>query len=156
MKPALVLALSLFAALAPSTRAQVTVDIHIFNFGFGTAGGVSENPTIQVGDTVHWIWDTTTSHSTTSAAGQAESWNSGVMSTPGATFDHTFENIGTFNYYCLIHGADIGGGQVSGMSGSITVVPEPGTWGAAVGFCLVAFAIFRARPGQGKAVRSTR
>ncbi len=41
----------------------------------------------------------------------------------GDTFSHTFTNVGVFNYYCDIHGFDLGNGQVSGMSGSVTVQP---------------------------------
>src|SRR5512133_2911684 len=95
---------SLFVLLATAalrttvTQAQITVDLHIYNDDFGSADHVHLNPTIHPGDTVHWIWDTGF-HSTTSAAGQAESWNSGDHS-PAFTFDHTFMTVGTFNYYC--------------------------------------------------------
>jgi hypothetical protein len=107
--------------------AQGTTTVHIFEFDFSVnpSGQPVVDPVINLGDTIHWVWDTGI-HSTTSAAGQAESWNSGVVG-PGSTFDHTFNNLGTFNYYCIPHGADLGGGMVSGMSGSITVVPEPST-----------------------------
>jgi hypothetical protein len=46
-------------------------------------------------------------------------------------FDHTFTNIGDFEYYCRIHGADNGNGTASGMKGIVHVqaaVPEPATW----------------------------
>ncbi len=97
------------------TRALLaTVTVHVVNFAF--------NPDpiqIHVGDTVHWVWDTD-NHSTTSVAGSAESWDSGVHNT-GFTFDHTFTHAGAFVYYCVIHGADNGNGTASGMSGKITV-----------------------------------
>jgi len=137
-------------ALAQNVEAQITVDVHIYNLDFGTAGHTHLNPTIEVGDTIHWIWDNI-DHSTTAAAGQAESWDSGVKNTIGATFDHTFTHIGTFNYYCTMHGLDDGNGQVSGMSGFITVVPEPQAWGAATGLLLLGLASYRyqrARRGQ--------
>jgi len=92
-----------------------TVSVHVLNFSF--------NPTpvtIHVGDTVHWVWDTN-NHSTTSVAGIAESWDSGVHNT-GFTFDHTFTHAGSFPYYCTIHGMDNGNGTASGMSGTITVM----------------------------------
>jgi plastocyanin len=150
MKPGLLFAcIGIVATLLRPVQAQVTVDVHIYDFDFGTAGHVASDPTINVGDTVHWIWDTTTPHSTTSAAGQAESWNSGIFSTPGTTFDHTFTQVGTFNYYCLVHGLDLGNGNVSLMSGSITVVPEPGAWSAAVGLLLAGFVLYRARTSKG-------
>src|SRR4029079_2710538 len=47
---------------------------------------------------------------------------------PPATFSVTFDSAGTFNYFCRIHGSDLGGGNVGGMSGHLTVVepvPEP-------------------------------
>jgi hypothetical protein len=76
--------------------------------------------TIHPGDTVHWVWDSGT-HSTTSVAHSAETWDSGVQSTPGSTFDHTFTHTGTFSYYCSIHGFDQGNGTAGGMSGTVTV-----------------------------------
>jgi plastocyanin len=132
-------------ALTQLAQAQVTVDIHVYDFDFGTADHVHENPTIHPGDTVEWIWDNGT-HSTTSAAGQTESWNSGLQST-GFTFDHTFTQTGTFNYYCMMHGSDLGGGNVGGMSGSIIVtpVPEPAQMGLAAGSVLVAYATWWGR-----------
>ena len=40
-----------------------------------------------------------------------------------ATFDQTFDQAGTFNYYCRIHGFDNHNGTAGGMSGTITVMP---------------------------------
>src|SRR5580693_1711154 len=78
-----------------------TVTVDVINYAF------NPNPvTIHVGDTVQWVW-LTDDHSTTSVAGSLESWNSGVQNT-GFTFDHTFEQAGTYVYYCVIHGADNG------------------------------------------------
>jgi plastocyanin len=133
----------MMVVLANSAQAQMTVDIHIYDFGFGTAAHTPSDPTIQVGDTVHWIWDAS-NHSTTSAAGQAESWNSGVLPV-SSTFDHTFTQLGTFNYYCSIHGFDLGNGNVGGMSGFITVVPEPEAWWAVTGLVLFGLIAVRLR-----------
>jgi uncharacterized protein YjdB len=98
-----------------------TVTVHIFNFDFSQnpKGQPIVDPTISVGDTIHWVWDEGF-HSTTSVAGIAETWNSGTHSSP-ATFDHTFTHVGTFAYYCTIHGTDNGDGTASNMSGTITV-----------------------------------
>jgi plastocyanin len=91
-----------------------TVTVDLVNFSF------SPNPvTIHVGDTVHWVWDSN-NHSTTSVAGSAEQWDSGVHNS-GFTFDHTFTQTGSFSYYCVIHGFDNGDGTAGGMSGTITV-----------------------------------
>jgi plastocyanin len=91
-----------------------TVTVHVADFQFST------NPTIHVGDTVEWVWDNGM-HSTTSVAGSAESWDSGVHMAP-FTFDHTFTHAGTFNYYCRVHGFDNHDGTAGGMSGSVTVL----------------------------------
>jgi plastocyanin len=97
-----------------------TVDVHLTNFAFTPAA-----TTIHVGDTIHWINDQG-DHSTTSVAGIAESWDSGLMNAPW-TFDHTFTHAGTFAYYCKLHGSDNGNGTASGMSGTITVMPAAAT-----------------------------
>jgi plastocyanin len=97
-----------------SLMAMAGVDI--VNFAF------TPNPvTIHVGDTVEWVWNSD-DHSTTSVAGSVESWDSGVQNT-GFMFEHTFTHVGTFVYYCKIHGVDNGNGTASGMSGSIIVLP---------------------------------
>lgn len=48
----------------------------------------------------------------------AEEFDSGTLSEQGATFEHTFETVGTFDYYCLPH-------KSLGMVDRI-VVGEPG------------------------------
>lgn len=45
------------------------------------------DPTILPGDSVRWVWDQGF-HNTTAAAGQLESWDSGVQS--GGTFARVF------------------------------------------------------------------
>lgn len=50
--------------------------------------------------------------------GSASTWDSGVLSTQGATWEHTFEATGTHDYYCIPH-------KSLGMVGRI-VVGEPG------------------------------
>jgi plastocyanin len=102
------------------TRALLaTVTVHVQNFDF------SPDPvTINVGDTVRWVWDTP-DHSTTSVKGSAVSWDSGVLNT-GATFDETFNQAGTFVYYCTIHGVDNGNGTAGGMASKVMVL-APGS-----------------------------
>jgi hypothetical protein len=60
-------------------------------------------------------------HTTTAAPGQLESWDSGVQSAVGFTFSHTFTQLGTFNYYCTVHGVSTGCRGVVAMSGHVTV-----------------------------------
>jgi plastocyanin len=112
----------------PANAANTTI-VHVFNFDFSTnpAGGPIVDPTIHLGDTIEWTWDAESGahpHSATSVAGLVESWDSGVH-TPAFTYNHTFTHLGTFNYYCTLHGFDNGNGTASGMSGFVTVVPEP-------------------------------
>jgi plastocyanin len=95
--------------------------VFVANTDFQNPIGTHVDPTINLGDTVTWVF-TNTFHSTTAAAGQLESWNSGVQFSVGATFSHTFTHVGTFNYYCSIHGSDAGCRGVNAMSGHVTVV----------------------------------
>jgi trimeric autotransporter adhesin len=95
-----------------------TVTVDVVNFAFSPKA-----VSINVGDTIHWVWDANF-HSTTSVSGIAEQWDSGVHDTP-FTFDHTFTTVGSFAYYCVIHGFDNGDGTAGGMSGTITVNGAP-------------------------------
>lgn len=65
----------------------------------------------------------TGSSSVTRIPPQAEGWDSGVLTQSGATFEHTFEVEGTYDYFCTPH-------KTLGMVGRI-VVGKPG--GPAVG-----------------------
>src|SRR4029077_3608394 len=60
--------------------------------------------TIHPGDQVKWTW-ASSGHSTTSGRPGMPNgmWDSGVRS-QGATFTHTFNSLGTFPYYCTLHG----------------------------------------------------
>src|SRR5690348_4948945 len=88
-----------FAALLATNASAATVTVHIFDFDFSTnpSGGAIVDPTINLGDTIHWLWDSGL-HSTTSVTGSLETWNSGDSGTVGHTFDHTFTHLGTFWY----------------------------------------------------------
>jgi plastocyanin len=108
----------LFCCLATAPAATNT--LQIFNFNFGAFPSTHIDPVINPGDTVTWMW-TNGNHSTTAAPGQLESWDSGVHG-PGFTFSHTFSQLGTFNYYCTVHGTSTGCRGVGAMSGHITVV----------------------------------
>jgi plastocyanin len=75
--------------------------------------------TVGPGDTVTWNW-LAPGHSTTSDATTGpEVWDSGVLSS--GSFSHTFTTLGTYRYYCVIHGAPGG----IGMSGQVIVAPPP-------------------------------
>ena len=114
------------AGLCSGASADI-FEVHIFDQDFSTnpEGGPIVDPVINLGDTVRWIWDDE-DHSTTSVSGIAEQWDSGMPHDIGFTFDHTFTNLGTFWYYCEMHGFDNGDGTADGMAGTVTVVPAPG------------------------------
>lgn len=111
--------------LAAPRATAATVTVHIVNFDFTSTGtgGPHFDPTINVGDTVQWVWDQS-HHSTQSVTGLTESWDSGVQNTP-FTFNHTFTHPGDFAYYCILHGSDNGNGTASGMSGIVHVQSSP-------------------------------
>ncbi len=103
--------------------ATVTVDV-----GGATNTFSPSAITIHQGDTVDWVWQGGF-HNVVSVAGIAEQWNSGAPTgAVGNTFEHTFTHVGTFAYYCAVHGADNGNGTAGGMSGTVTVLaatPSP-------------------------------
>jgi uncharacterized repeat protein (TIGR01451 family) len=112
-------------SLVVATAGASTNVLEVFNDDFGTTPSTHVDPTINIGDTVQWVWSSgSIPHSTTAAAGQLENWDSGIHTTP-FSFDHTFTHAGTFNYFCAVHGFDAGGGQVGGMSGHVIVTGPP-------------------------------
>ena len=107
---ALFLMWPLFATIAMAATNTVQVMSNFFT---------PDPTTITLGDTVHWVW-AAPFHSTTAAAGQLESWDSGVQNS--GSFDHTFNNLGTFGYICTVHGFNAGCGNGGAMSGKVIVV----------------------------------
>ena len=75
-------------------------------------GQGTNNTTISVGDTVHWVWKTNF-HSVSSDTG---AWTDSGVHNSGFTFDVTFNTPGTFGYYCSIHGS-----PGARMFGTVTV-----------------------------------
>jgi len=90
-----------------------TFEIHV-----GPQGSLSfspQNVTINVGDTVEWIWDCDTHSANSGTPGNPDGlFDSGVLNT-GATFSYTFLTAGTFPFFCTPHGL------CCGMVGSVTV-----------------------------------
>lgn len=83
---------------------------------------------VNKGGTVTWTLDSG-SHSTTAyhpdndqpqlIPDGAASWDSGILSEAGATFEQTFETEGVYHYYCTPH-------ETQGMLGSVIVgKPDP-------------------------------
>jgi len=69
--------------------------------------------TIPVGTTVTWVYDANLPHTATS---DTDVFNSGTLG-DGDTFSYTFDEAGSFPYFCKFHGG-VGG---SGMSGIVNV-----------------------------------
>ena len=73
--------------------------------------------TVEPGDTVTWRWDVTRTHTVTSGTppNRTGIFDSDFKSS--GNFSHTFDEEGTFKYYCRVHGG-------SGMTGTITVTAD--------------------------------
>ena len=97
-----------------------TVQVQVFDSEF------SPDPTINIGDTVRWVWSSFMSHNVRAVNGAPEVFDSGHHFGDEHTFEYTFTKAGVTNYYCDLHGFDAGNGTAGGMAGRITVVPEPG------------------------------
>ena len=116
------------ALLTPTVALAASIEAFVFDYDYSINREFEPivDVVINVGDTVNWNWIKGL-HSVTSVAGQAEQFDSGLTGLEGFRFAHTFQNSGTFWYYCLLHGQDNGNGTASGMSGTVTVlVPSPG------------------------------
>jgi plastocyanin len=77
---------------ATSTSSGNTVTLANFAFSPATLN-------IQVGTTVSWTNNDSTTHTVTSDSGIFDSGNLA----PNATFSYTFNTAGTFAYHCAIH-----------------------------------------------------
>jgi plastocyanin len=116
---ALVAIIALAAAGSAHAGEPITVEVHhsSFNVASMIPGEGTPHGTVELGDIVRWVW-MSDFHSVTS---DTSVFDSGIESMP-FQFEHTFSELGTFPYHCILHGGP--GGQ--GMSGTITVVPAPG------------------------------
>ena len=72
---------------------------------------------IDAGDTVTWTNDGAAQHSATASDG---SFDTGIFG-PGGSRSVTFDNSGTFNYFCTVHG--------TAQSGTVTVASASGGGG---------------------------
>jgi plastocyanin len=135
----------LLAALLLGFATQAAVfDVYVYDNDFSVnQGPPAVDPTINVGDTIQWNWQAEFLHNVQSVNGSAEIFDSGTPVASRAPFEHTFTQVGTHWYYCVIHGSDNNNGTASGMAGTITVVPEPEVWGSAVAILLLGGVIAR-------------
>lgn len=117
MRRQLALALAGMSLLLLS-RPALAAD-HFVTVGISTFS--PQNLVIHTGDTVHWtVVDEFGVHTVTSGNGCTSNgtFNSGALG-DGGTFQFTFTNLGSFNYFCTFH-------CLSGMTGNITVDPPVG------------------------------
>jgi len=67
---------------------------------------------IQVGDTVSWTNNDNTIHTVIegnpATGGEVEGGFASEILGPGVTFEHTFNQTGTFEYYCNLHPSMVG------------------------------------------------
>ena len=76
---------------------------------------IPSSVTINVGDTVSWSNDDTAAHTVTSghpAAGPDGNFDSSLL-TVGKAFDVTFDNSGSYDYFCMVHPWMVGEVQVN-------------------------------------------
>ena len=101
------LSLVVLLVFAPSAWAQEGVTVRMEDNFFDPA-----NITVEPGTTVMWVQSGDNSHTTTSYDGL---WDSGMIEggTDG-TFSFTFEEPGTYDYFCIPH-------EDLGMVGTVTV-----------------------------------
>jgi plastocyanin len=92
---------------APSVGAQEEVTVRMEDNFFAPA-----NITVEPGTTVTWVQSGNNPHTTTSYDGL---WDSGMLpGGSGQTFSFTFEEPGTYDYFCIPH-------EDLGMVGTVTV-----------------------------------
>ncbi len=125
-RPARIAVAALALAVLPLSGAAadtITVEVHHSSFMVASPvpGEGSPHATINLGDTVRWVW-MAGFHSVTS---DDNIFDSGIHETP-FTYEYTFNDPGLFPYYCAVHG---GSGGI-GMAGTVTVVPAPAGLGA--------------------------
>jgi len=109
--------LTFTATAIPTTPEGPTVQVIS-----SSSGGVNRfspaDITVTVGGTVTWNWsDEIVKHNIVPDDGVTPA-ASGDLTVGPHTYQYTFTQVGTFNYYCQAHGAPGG----TGMSGTVTVV----------------------------------
>src|SRR5262249_35071912 len=128
------------AAAVPSFAAT-TWTVHVGRGGtkFVDDASGTATTTIQIGDTVTWVWEGDMSHSVTSGScahggggggggyvygggddcSDANAWTSSGLHGAGYSFSYVFTQAGTFAYYCAMH--------QSAMTGKVVVQPQAQT-----------------------------
>jgi len=111
----------LFSLSLSSVSWAATRTVNVGQGGTNFVDQASGNSTtvINVGDTVQWNWvsgtHSTTSGTCSSGCSPDGTWDSTILSAPSGTFSFTFNNVGSFPYYCRVH--------LSSMTGKVIVNP---------------------------------
>ncbi|MBA4180694.1 MAG: hypothetical protein C0506_08920 [Anaerolinea sp.] len=119
--------------VAAPPAAAITVAVGDFWFGNSGSVGATFVVNINGGDTVQWVWQTTRAHTVTetdsafSPNGGTNVGDSGSIAGPYGPI--TFNNAGTFYYFCILHPDDMRGQvNVTGSSGGGgSTGPAPGS-----------------------------
>ena len=96
-------------ASVPAAHAETTVSLPAGTSVPGCeetdACYIPSSVSIGVGETVTWSNDDTAAHTVTSgtASGGPEGVFDSSLFAAGTTFSHTFEEEGTFDYFCMVH-----------------------------------------------------
>lgn len=103
-----------------SASNNISITIQPNSTGLGAAAFGTNPLSVGAGTMVTWINNDTTNHSIASTAGV---FGSGPLA-PGQSFSQTFTQIGTFDYFCGIHGATSETGRILVTAGAS---PAPNT-----------------------------
>lgn len=93
-------------------------DVAVGNTFYRSTHNGTVNPavdTIAAGESIKWVWVAAGGHSIQSIGTPGIFRNSVIMSRANDSYTVTFQNPGTYNYICGVHGA--------AMSGRIVVLP---------------------------------
>ncbi|KAG2473037.1 MAG: putative Amicyanin [Nitrosopumilales archaeon] len=101
------------AMMAVITPTAYAAEVEVNNAPGSSVPGCEETNTcfipssvkINVGDTVSWSNDDTAAHTVTSgkpATGPDGNFDSSLLMV-GKTFDVTFDNSGSYDYFCMVH-----------------------------------------------------
>ena len=115
MKKITLIYLLFFAALAMNAQTETYFIDWSFNSTPTAEGDANSSRTVEVGDTVTWVWYANGVHNVSSEAEATESFESEFLG-QGSEFSYTFTEVGTNPYVCTPHSFN--------MFGTITVVPD--------------------------------
>ena len=125
-------ALAIGAGVAPAGEIY-NIELIGPNFVFNGQNNTEIDLVINIGDTIVWTWVSGFHNVVSGLPGDPDAgsvFSSGAPTgAAGTTFEHTFSEIGAYDYHCQIH-ADLG------MTSRVRVVPAPGA-GAALASCLL-------------------